>query len=84
MNKDQKVRVGISIGDLNGIGAEVVIKTFSEVMMFDFCRIVFDVFRLVIFIRICLTRPITAQLCYGLTVTVDVFSKSLFHLLITS
>ncbi|WP_298330039.1 4-hydroxythreonine-4-phosphate dehydrogenase PdxA [uncultured Dokdonia sp.] len=37
MNKDQKVRVGISIGDLNGIGAEVVIKTFSEVMMFDFC-----------------------------------------------
>lgn len=37
MNKEQKVRVGISIGDLNGIGAEVVIKTFSDAMMFDFC-----------------------------------------------
>ncbi len=37
MNKQQKVRVGISIGDLNGIGAEIVIKTFSEAMMLDFC-----------------------------------------------
>lgn len=37
MTKEQKVRVGISIGDLNGIGAEVVIKTFSESMMMDFC-----------------------------------------------
>lgn len=37
MKKDQKVRVGISIGDLNGIGAEVIIKTFADVMMFDFC-----------------------------------------------
>lgn len=37
MKKDQKIRVGISIGDLNGIGAEVVFKTFSETMMLDFC-----------------------------------------------
>ena len=37
MSKQQKVRVGISIGDLNGIGAEIVIKTFSEAMMLDFC-----------------------------------------------
>jgi len=37
MNKDQKVKVGISIGDLNGIGAEIVIKTFKEQLMFDFC-----------------------------------------------
>ncbi len=37
MKKEQKVRVGISIGDLNGIGAEVVMKTFSDALMFDFC-----------------------------------------------
>lgn len=37
MKKDQKIKVGISIGDLNGIGAEVVFKTFSETMMLDFC-----------------------------------------------
>ncbi len=37
MKKGQKVKVGISIGDLNGIGAEIVIKTFSEQLMLDFC-----------------------------------------------
>lgn len=37
MNKEYKVRVGISIGDLNGIGAEVVLKTFAQSMMMDFC-----------------------------------------------
>lgn len=36
--KDQgKIKVGISIGDLNGIGPEVVLKTFSEKIMLDFC-----------------------------------------------
>ncbi len=37
MKKEQKIRVGISIGDLNGIGPEVILKTFSESMMLDFC-----------------------------------------------
>ncbi|WP_144669202.1 4-hydroxythreonine-4-phosphate dehydrogenase PdxA [Dokdonia sp. Hel_I_53] len=37
MKKEQKVRVGISIGDLNGIGTEVVMKTFSDPLMLDFC-----------------------------------------------
>lgn len=37
MDKEHKVRVGISIGDLNGIGAEVVMKTFAQSMMMDFC-----------------------------------------------
>lgn len=32
-----KPRVGISCGDLNGIGLEVVIKTFNDTMMLDFC-----------------------------------------------
>jgi len=37
MKKDQKIKVGISIGDLNGIGVEVILKTLSESMMMDFC-----------------------------------------------
>ena len=32
-----KIKVGISIGDLNGIGMEVIIKTFKDNRMMDFC-----------------------------------------------
>ena len=32
-----KIRVGISIGDYNGIGLEVIIKTFSDARMLDVC-----------------------------------------------
>lgn len=34
----QKPILGISIGDLNGIGPEVIIKTFSDTRMLDFCH----------------------------------------------
>ena len=37
MDKEKKIRVGISVGDLNGIGLEVVLKTFSDKRMLDFC-----------------------------------------------
>lgn len=37
MKKAHKVRVGISIGDLNGIGSEVILKTFADQRMLDFC-----------------------------------------------
>lgn len=37
MNMDKKIVIGISIGDLNGIGAEIALKTFSDPRMFDFC-----------------------------------------------
>ncbi len=37
MKKEQKIRLGISIGDLNGIGSEVVLKTFEDSRMLDFC-----------------------------------------------
>lgn len=36
-HKKDKIKVGISVGDLNGIGAEVILKTFQNHMMFDFC-----------------------------------------------
>lgn len=37
MKKEEKIRLGISIGDLNGIGGEVVLKTFADPRMLDFC-----------------------------------------------
>jgi len=37
MQENQKIKLGISIGDLNGIGCEVVLKTFADSRMFDFC-----------------------------------------------
>ncbi|MCK5440352.1 MAG: 4-hydroxythreonine-4-phosphate dehydrogenase PdxA [Maribacter sp.] len=37
MQQSRKIRVGISIGDLNGIGCEVVLKTFEDTRMLDFC-----------------------------------------------
>ncbi len=37
MDKIDKIIVGVSIGDLNGIGIEVVLKTFEDKRMLDFC-----------------------------------------------
>ncbi|WP_298779752.1 4-hydroxythreonine-4-phosphate dehydrogenase PdxA [uncultured Polaribacter sp.] len=37
MDKSDKIIVGISIGDLNGIGIEVILKTFKDKRMLDFC-----------------------------------------------
>ena len=37
MGKEQKIVVGISLGDINGIGIEVILKTFSDKRMLDFC-----------------------------------------------
>lgn len=37
MQERVKIKLGISIGDLNGIGCEVVLRTFEDVRMLDFC-----------------------------------------------
>lgn len=37
MKAAEKIKLGISIGDLNGIGSEIVLKTFEDVRMLDFC-----------------------------------------------
>ena len=37
MSKLGKVKIGISVGDINGIGMEVVIKAFKDNRMMDFC-----------------------------------------------
>ncbi|MEZ4874503.1 MAG: 4-hydroxythreonine-4-phosphate dehydrogenase PdxA [Flavobacteriaceae bacterium] len=37
MAKNEKIIVGISIGDYNGIGSEVILKTFEDSRMLEFC-----------------------------------------------
>lgn len=37
MDENRKIKLGISIGDLNGIGCEVALKTFQDSRMLDFC-----------------------------------------------
>jgi len=37
MKSADKLKLGISIGDLNGIGGEIVLKTFDDSRMLDFC-----------------------------------------------
>src|SRR5690554_559629 len=37
MKNGESIRLGISIGDLNGIGCEVILKTFEDPRMLEFC-----------------------------------------------
>lgn len=37
MKKLENITVGISIGDLNGIGGEIILKTFEDSRMLEFC-----------------------------------------------
>ncbi|NKI31305.1 4-hydroxythreonine-4-phosphate dehydrogenase PdxA [Croceivirga thetidis] len=41
MEERNKIRLGISVGDLNGIGCEVALKTFEDSRMLEFCTPVF-------------------------------------------
>ncbi|MFL9838124.1 4-hydroxythreonine-4-phosphate dehydrogenase PdxA [Flavobacterium sp. ST-75] len=50
--KAENVIVGISIGDLNGIGSEVVLKTFEDTRMLEMCTpVVFANAKIISFIR---------------------------------
>ena len=37
MKKKNKIRVGISVGDISGIGIEIILKCFEDSRMLDFC-----------------------------------------------
>ncbi|PRX56850.1 4-hydroxythreonine-4-phosphate dehydrogenase PdxA [Flagellimonas meridianipacifica] len=41
MKEKGKIKLGISIGDYNGIGCEVALKTFEDSRMLDFCTPIF-------------------------------------------
>ena len=37
MIKEEKIKVGISVGDLNGVGGEIIIKIFEDIRILEFC-----------------------------------------------
>ena len=52
MKKAENIIVGISIGDLNGIGSEVVLKTFEDTRMLELCTpVIFANVKILSFIR---------------------------------
>lgn len=52
VKKVENIIVGISIGDLNGIGSEVILKTFEDARVFEFCTpVIFANAKLVSFLK---------------------------------
>lgn len=50
--KAENVIVGVSIGDLNGIGSEVILKTFEDTRMLEFCTpVIFGNVKLLSFVK---------------------------------
>ncbi|HEA29546.1 MAG TPA: 4-hydroxythreonine-4-phosphate dehydrogenase PdxA [Leeuwenhoekiella sp.] len=39
--KNKKIKVGVSIGDLNGIGGEIALRTFEDERILEFCTPIF-------------------------------------------
>jgi 4-hydroxythreonine-4-phosphate dehydrogenase len=61
MKKAENIIVGISIGDLNGIGSEVVLKTFEDNRMLELCTpVIFANVKILSFIK--KNLELTAQL----------------------
>lgn len=52
MSREDKLVVGISIGDINGIGGEIILKTFEDTRMLEFCTpVIFASVRLMSFYK---------------------------------
>jgi 4-phospho-D-threonate 3-dehydrogenase / 4-phospho-D-erythronate 3-dehydrogenase len=52
MKKAENIIVGISIGDLNGIGSEVILKTFEDSRMLELCTpVIFANVKIVSFVK---------------------------------
>jgi len=52
MKQEEMIKLGISIGDLNGIGSEIVLKTFDDARMLEFCTpIIFASFKIINFLK---------------------------------
>ena len=37
MSSNDKIRVGITHGDINGVGYELILKAFSDPVIYEFC-----------------------------------------------
>ncbi|MFD0963296.1 4-hydroxythreonine-4-phosphate dehydrogenase PdxA [Pseudofulvibacter geojedonensis] len=60
--KPKKIIIGISVGDLNGVGAELILKTFEDPRMFEFCTpVVFASNKAFQFLKKHLNMPVATQ-----------------------
>ena len=70
--KESKIRLAISVGDLNGIGPEVILKTFEDARMFDFCTpVLFANAKLMSFLKKGLNTKIYIEQINSLDAIVD-------------
>ncbi len=75
MNKQNRLKVGISIGDLNGIGSEILFKTFEDPRMFDFCTpVVFASVKVLSHLKKIFEIPVTI---HGIDDLAKVFPKKI-------
>ena len=52
VKKAENIIVGISIGDLNGIGSEVILKTFEDTRMLELCTpVIFANVKIISFLK---------------------------------
>ena len=52
MNREENIILGLSVGDLNGIGLELIISIFEDKRMLDFCTpVVFGSLKTVNFVK---------------------------------
>lgn len=52
VKKTENILVGISIGDMNGIGVEVILKTFEDSRMLEFCTpVIFGNVRMISYLK---------------------------------
>ncbi len=59
VKKAENIIVGISVGDLNGIGAEVILKTFEDTRMLELCTpVIFANVKILSFIQESVTSGI--------------------------
>jgi 4-hydroxythreonine-4-phosphate dehydrogenase len=60
MRKEENIKVGISIGDLNGIGGEIVIKVFQDKRILELCTpVIFASIKTMSFLKRHFKSPIT-------------------------
>jgi 4-hydroxythreonine-4-phosphate dehydrogenase len=72
MDIEKKIKVGISIGDVNGIGLEVILKTFADKRMLDFCTpILFASSKVVSYHKNALNSEVQIQGIQSLDAVVD-------------
>jgi 4-phospho-D-threonate 3-dehydrogenase / 4-phospho-D-erythronate 3-dehydrogenase len=62
IKKAENIIVGISIGDLNGIGSEIILKTFEDSRMLELCTpVIFANVKILSFIRKTLNSTVSFQ-----------------------